>query len=71
MQATITSRDEVTIKVNRAELALFDYAVGLFQSKASLQTLNFCDEDADRANELEKQLFAVYCQLCDDQAEAA
>ena len=66
MQVQITSRDAVTIKVNRAELAILDYGVGLFQTKASLCE-TYSAEDEERANELEKQLFATYCQLSDDQ----
>lgn len=67
MQAQVTSRDEVTIKVNRDELALIDYALDVFQAHA-YKSVNLPSSDAVRASELEQLLFKVYCQLSDEQA---
>jgi hypothetical protein len=69
MQTSVTSRDEITVKVNANELALINYALSYFGFNAS--TKNFPAGDLEDAKLLGDQLFHVYTVVADDQAEVA
>jgi hypothetical protein len=64
MQANITSRDEITVRVNANELALINYALSYFGYNAS--TANFPAGDLEDAKQLGEDLFNVYKVVIDD-----
>jgi hypothetical protein len=69
MQTSVTSRDEITVKVNANELALISYALSYFGFNAS--TKDFQAGNLKDAKQLGDQLFHAYTVVTDDQEEVA